>query len=151
ALERNNANAGGAYIERAQEQYVIRGEGLVEQVTDIDNIVVSAAADGTPVYIRNLGQTVLAPQVRQGAVTRDGQGETVTGVVMMLMGENSRVVAARVREALESIKRSLPEGITIESYYDRTQLVQKTIATVRRNLVEGGMLVLAVLLLLLGN
>jgi len=151
ALERNNANAGGAYIERAQEQYVIRGEGLVERVSDIDNIVVSAAADGTPVYIRNLGQTVLAPQVRQGAVTRDGEGETVTGVVMMLMGETSRVVAARVRDAIESIKPSLPEGVTIETYYDRTQLVQKTIATVRKNLIEGGVLVIAVLLLLLGN
>ena len=151
ALERNNANAGGAYIERAQEQYVIRGEGLVERVNDIDNIVVSAAADGTPVYIRNLGQTVLAPQVRQGAVTRDGDGETVTGVVMMLMGENSRVVAARVRDALDAIKPSLPEGVTIETYYDRTQLVQKTIATVRKNLIEGGVLVVAVLLLLLGN
>ena len=151
ALERNNANAGGAYIERAQEQYVIRGEGLVERVNDIDNIVVSAAADGTPVYIRNLGQTALAPQVRQGAVTRDGDGETVTGVVMMLMGENSRVVAARVRDALDAIKPSLPEGVTIETYYDRTQLVQKTIATVRKNLIEGGVLVIAVLLLLLGN
>jgi cobalt-zinc-cadmium resistance protein CzcA len=151
ALERNNGNAGGAYIERAQEQYVIRGEGLVERTTDIDNIVVSAAEDGTPVYIRNLGQTVFAPQVRQGAVTRDGNGETVTGVVMMLMGENSRVVAGRVRDALEDIKKSLPEGVTIETYYDRTQLVQKTIATVEKNLVEGGILVVAVLLLLLGN
>ena len=151
ALERNNANAGGAYIERAQEQYVIRGEGLVEQVGDIDNIVVSAEEDGTPVYIRNLGHTVFAPQVRQGAVTRDGAGETVTGVVMMLMGENSRVVAARVRGALEEIKTSLPEGVTIDTYYDRTELVQKTIGTVTRNLVEGGILVIAVLLLLLGN
>ncbi len=151
ALERNNANAGGAYIERAQEQYVIRGEGLVEQVKDIDNIVVSAGEDGTPVYIRNLGQTVFAPQVRQGAVTRDGNGETVTGVVMMLMGENSRVVASRVKDALEDIKRSLPEGVTIETYYDRTELVQKTIGTVRTNLIEGGVLVVAVLLLLLGN
>ena len=151
ALERNNANAGGAYIERAQEQYVIRGEGLVERISDIDNIVVSAAEDGTPVYIRNLGQTVFAPQVRQGAVTRDGNGETVTGVVMMLMGENSRVVAARVRDALEGIKSSLPEGVTVETYYDRTQLVQKTIGTVTKNLIEGGILVIAVLLLLLGN
>jgi len=151
ALERNNANAGGAYIERAQEQYVIRGEGLVEQVSDIDNIVVSAEQDGTPVYIRNLGRTVFAPQVRQGAVTRDGAGETVTGVVMMLMGENSRVVAARVRQALEEIKTSLPGGVTIDTYYDRTELVQKTIGTVTRNLVEGGILVIAVLLLLLGN
>ncbi len=151
ALERNNANAGGAYIERAQEQYVIRGEGLVERISDIDNIVVSAAEDGTPVYIRNLGQTVFAPQVRQGAVTRDGNGETVTGVVMMLMGENSRVVAARVRDALEGIKSSLPEGVTVDAYYDRTELVQRTIRTVTTNLIEGGILVIAVLLLLLGN
>ncbi len=149
ALERNNANAGGAYIERAQEQHVIRGEGLVERLSDIDNIVVSAGEGGTPVYIRNLGQTVFAPQVRQGAVTRDGNGETVTGVVMMLMGENSRVVAGRVKDALEDIKRSLPEGVTIETYYDRTELVQKTISTVRTNLIEGGVLVVAVLLLLL--
>ena len=151
ALQENNANAGGAYIERAQEQYVIRGEGLVEKLSDIDNIVVATGADGTPVYIRNLGQTVLAPRVRQGAVTRDGKGEAVTGVVMMLMGENSRVVAQRVREKLEEIQRSLPKGVTVDSYYDRTALVKKTIETVEKNLLEGGVLVIAVLLLLLGN
>ncbi|MEQ1690526.1 MAG: CusA/CzcA family heavy metal efflux RND transporter [Gemmatimonas sp.] len=151
ALERNNANAGGGYIERAQEQYIIRGEGLVERIGDIDNIVVTAAEDGTPVYIKNLGQTQLAARVRQGAVTRDGKGETVTGVVMMLMGENSRVVAQRVREALEEIKTSLPPGVTVDTYYDRTELVAKTIRTVETNLVEGGVLVIAVLLLMLGN
>jgi len=150
ALEGNNANAGGAYLERAQEQYVIRGEGLVESIADIDNIVV-AARDGTPVYIRNLGRTVLAPQVRQGAVTRDGRGEVVTGVVMMLMGENARVVADRVKTELDVIKGSLPAGVTVDSYYDRTDLVRKTINTVAKNLVEGGLLVVAVLLLMLGN
>ena len=150
ALERNNANAGGAYIERAQEQYVIRGEGLVEKLSDIDNIVV-AAEQGTPVYIKNLGRTVLAPRVRQGAVTRDGRGEVVTGVVMMLMGENSRVVAQRIAAALEKIKPTLPKGVEIDSYYDRTALVRKTISTVEKNLIEGGVLVIAVLLLLLGN
>ena len=151
ALEKNNANAGGAYIERAQEQYVIRGEGLVEKIQDIDNIVVSAAQDGTPVYIKNIGQTVLAPRVRQGAVTRDGRGEAVTGVVMMLMGENSRVVAKRIADELEAIKTSLPKGVTVETFYDRTALVRKTIGTVEKNLFEGGVLVVAVLLLLLGN
>jgi cobalt-zinc-cadmium resistance protein CzcA len=150
ALEGNNANAGGAYIERAQEQYVIRGEGLVEKIDDIDNIVV-AAKSGTPVFIRNLGKTVLAPQVRQGAVTRDGRGEIVTGVVMMLMGENARVVADRVKTELDVIKNSLPTGVTVETYYDRTDLVRKTIGTVSINLVEGGILVIAVLLLMLGN
>ena len=151
ALQRNNANAGGGYIERAQEQYVIRAEGLVEKAADIDNIVVKAEPGGTPVYIKNLGTTVFAPRIRQGAVTRDGRGEVVTGVVMMLMGENSRVVAERVREELETIKRSLPKGVAIDPYYDRTELVKKTIATVERNLIEGGILVVAVLLLLLGN
>jgi len=150
ALEGNNGNAGGAYIERAQEQYVIRGEGLVEKIADIDNIVV-AAKGGTPVFIRNLGKTVLAPQVRQGAVTRDGRGEVVTGVVMMLMGENARVVADRVKTELEVIKASLPKGVTVDSYYDRTDLVRKTIGTVSTNLIEGGILVIAVLLLMLGN
>ena len=150
ALEGNNGNAGGAYIERAQEQYVIRGEGLVEKIADIDNIVV-AAKSGTPVFIKNLGKTVLAPQVRQGAVTRDGRGEVVTGVVMMLMGENARVVADRVKTELEVIKSSLPKGVTVDSYYDRTDLVRKTIGTVSTNLIEGGILVIAVLLLMLGN
>ena len=151
ALERNNANAGGAYIERAQEQYIIRGEGLVERITDIDNIVIGSGEGGTPIYIKNVGHTALAPQVRQGAVTRDGRGEVVTGVVMMLMGENSRVVAQRVRDELEIIKKSLPTGVQVESYYDRTALVRRTISTVERNLIEGGVLVVAVLLLLLGN
>ncbi len=151
ALQRNNANAGGAYIEKAQEQYVIRGEGLVERIADIDNIVVAAAQDGTPIYVRNIAQTVFAPKVRQGAVTRDGRGEVVTGVVMMLMGENSRVVAERVRQELETIKPTLPPGVTLDTYYDRTALVAKTIATVEKNLLEGGILVVAVLLLLLGN
>ncbi|MGH9200122.1 MAG: efflux RND transporter permease subunit [Vicinamibacterales bacterium] len=151
ALERNNANAGGGYIERAQEQYVIRAEGLVEKTADIDNIVVKAEQGGTPVYIKNLGTTVFAPRIRQGAVTRDGRGEVVTGVVMMLMGENSRVVAERVRDELETIKQSLPKGVELDSYYDRTELVKKTIATVERNLIEGGILVVAVLLVLLGN
>jgi cobalt-zinc-cadmium resistance protein CzcA len=150
ALEGNNANAGGAYLERAQEQYVIRGEGLVETIEDIDNIVV-AARNGTPVYVKNLGKTVLAPQVRQGAVTRDGRGEVVTGVVMMLMGENARVVADRVKAELEVIKGSLPKGVTVDSYYDRTDLVRRTINTVAKNLIEGGILVVAVLLLMLGN
>lgn len=151
SLERNNANSGGAYIERAQEQYVIRGEGLVERLDDIDNIVVGVGNGGTPVYIKNVGKTVFAPRVRQGAVTRDGRGEVVTGVVMMLMGENSRVVAQRVREKLDELKTSLPPGVTVDTFYDRTELVQRTIRTVERNLLEGGVLVIGVLLFLLGN
>ena len=151
ALRENNANAGGAYIERAQEQYVIRGEGLIASLEDIGNVVVTASEDGVPVYVRNLGETAFAPMVRQGAVTRDGRGEIVTGVVMMLMGENPRVVAQRVDDELERIAATLPAGVEIDTYYDRTELVQRTIATVQTNLVEGGLLVIAVLLLFLGN
>ncbi len=151
AIESNNANAGGAYIERNQEQYVIRGEGLVETVDDVANIVVGATLDGTPIFIKDLGRVSHQALVRQGAVTRDGRGEAVTGVVLMLMGENSRVVVERTKERLGQVSRSLPPGVEVDIYYDRTDLVQRTIATVERNLVEGGLLVVAVLLLMLGN
>ncbi len=151
ALERNNGNAGGAYIQHAQEQYLIRGEGLIANLRDIENIVVAARDDGTPIYVRNLARVAFAPMVRQGAVTRDGRGEAVTGVVMMLIGENSRAVARRVHNKIEEIRKSLPPRVTIETYYDRTELVQKTIRTVTKNLAEGALLVIAVLLLLLGN
>ena len=114
ALQRNNANSGGGYIQRNQEQYLIRGEGLVESIEDINNIVVAAEKEGTPIYIRNLGRVAFAPMIRQGVATRDGKGEAVTGVVMMLIGENSRVVAQRVDEELKEIKKSLPAGITVE-------------------------------------
>ena len=151
ALERNNANSGGAYIERNQEQYLIRGEGLVQSLRDIENIVVAARNGDTPIYIHNLGQAAFAPMVRQGAVTRDGRGEAVTGVVMMLIEENSRVVVNRVKDKVEEIRKSLPPGVMIDTYYDRTELVRKTIKTVTKNLTEGALLVIAVLLLLLGN
>jgi cobalt-zinc-cadmium resistance protein CzcA len=151
ALEQNNANAGGGYIEHAQEQYLIRGEGLVQTLQDIENIVVATRNDGTPIYIRNLGKAQFAPMVRQGAVTRDGRGEVVTGIVMLLIGENGRVVVNRVKDKLEQIQKSLPEGVTIDAYYDRVDLVKKTIKTVATNLTEGAILVIAVLLLLLGN
>ena len=151
AIQRNNSATGGAYIEHNQEQQVIRGEGLVESLSDIGNVVVAASPQGVPIYVKNLGDVRFAPRVRQGTVTRDGRGEIVTGVVLMLVGENSRVVAQRVKEAIEKIKPTLPKGVTIESFYDRTDLVQKTIRTVSQNLIEGGILVIAVLLLLLGN
>lgn len=150
ALSKNNFSTGGAYIETNREQQVIRGEGLVEDLSDIGNIVV-AANEGTPVYIRNLANVAFAPRVRQGAVTRDGRGEVVTGVVMMLIGENSRLVAQRVQERIQEIQKSLPPGVTVDTYYDRTNLVDKTIKTVTKNLLEGGALVVFVLFMLLGN
>ena len=150
ALEANNRNVGGGYIAHQGEQYLIRGEGLMTTPEDIANVVL-AGEGGTPVYVRNVGRVELAPMIRQGAVTRDGRGEAVVGVVMMLMGENSRVVAERVDEKIDDIKKSLPEGVTIDTFYDRTDLVNRTIKTVAKNLAEGGLLVVIVLLLLLGS
>jgi len=151
ALERNNANAGGAYIARAGEQALIRGEGLVQNLDDIRGIVVTTRSDGTPLRIVDLGSVDLAPQVRQGAVTRDGKGEAVVGIAMMLIGENSREVAGAVRAKIDEIRPTLPKGVTIDAFYDRTELVDRTIRTVATNLIEGGALVIVVLLLLLGN
>jgi cobalt-zinc-cadmium resistance protein CzcA len=151
ALEENNANAGGAYIARAQEQVLIRGEGLVETLEDIGNVVVSTSLQGVPVYIKNLAEVKFAPLVRQGAVTRDGKGEAVTGIVMMLIGQNSREVVNNVKAAVEEIRPTLPEGVTIDTFYDRTDLVRKTIQTVAKNLIEGGILVIVVLFLMLRN
>lgn len=152
ALENNNRNVGGGYIAHQGEQYLVRGEGLLETLDDLGNIVIMHDEDGgTPIYIKDIGRVEFAPMIRQGAVTRDGRGEAVTGIVMMLMGENSRVVVNSVKEKIEQIKKSLPEGVTIDTFYDRTILVKKTIRTVTKNLAEGGFLVVIVLLLLLGN
>ena len=151
ALEKNNFNSGGGYIEKNHEQYIVRGEGLVDSTDDVANIVIGASKDGTPIYIRNVADVKFAPMLRQGAATRDGRGEVVTGVVMMLIGENSRVVAQEVHGKLGQIQKTLPPGVMINSYYDRTELVKKTIHTVEKNLLEGALLVIAILLILLGN
>ena len=148
ALERNNANAGGAYIERGGEQQLLRGVGLIQSVEDIENIVV-AAENGTPVYVRDVGQVAIGAQVRQGAATRDGQGETVMGMAMLLKGENSRTVTEAVKARLAEIQGSLPPGVLIKPFYDRTDLVGQTIATASTNLTEGGILVIVVLFLFL--
>ncbi len=152
ALEANNANTGGAYLEQHGEQYLIRGEGLLTSRDDISDIVLATDAGGAPVYLRQVADVVLAPLVRQGAVTRDGRGEIVTGIVMMRMGANARQVVNDAKAAIEAIKPSLAKlGVTIEPFYDRTELVQKTIHTVAKSLIEGGLLVLVVLFLMLRN
>ncbi len=152
ALRANNRNVGGGYIEHHGEQYLIRGEGLVETLHDLENIIVKHDPDaGTPIFVKDIGIAEFAPMIRQGAVTRDGRGEAVVGIVMMLMGENSRVVSQAVDEKIEEIKQFLPEGVTIDTFYNRTELVDRTIMTVAKNLAEGGALVIFVLLLLLGN
>ncbi|MEK7407702.1 MAG: CusA/CzcA family heavy metal efflux RND transporter [Acidobacteriota bacterium] len=151
ALERNNANAGGAYLERVEQQSLVRGEALIMSLADIENIVIGASPTGTPILIRNVADVRFAPMVRQGLATQDAKGEIVIGVAMMLIGENSRAVAGRVKSRLEEIQRHLPPGVRIEPLYDRTDLVRRTIGTVTYNLTEGGLLVVAVLLLLLGS
>jgi heavy metal efflux system protein len=152
ALKGNNRNVGGGYIEHHGEQYLIRGEGLVETLHDLGNIIVKHDSDaGTPIFVKDIGIVEFAPMIRQGAVTRDGEREAVVGIVMMLMGENSRVVSRAVDEKIEELKQFLPEGVTIDTFYNRTDLVDRTIMTVAKNLAEGGILVIIVLLLLLGN
>ncbi|HWQ54338.1 MAG TPA: CusA/CzcA family heavy metal efflux RND transporter [Bryobacteraceae bacterium] len=148
ALEKNNANAGGAYIEHAGEQQLLRGVGLIQSVRDIENIVV-ASHGGTPVFVRNIGEVSLGAQVRQGAATRDGRGETVMGIAMMLKGENSRAVAQRVERKLHEIASALPPGVRVSPFYSRSDLVDRTIGTAMKNLVEGGLVVMAVLFLFL--
>jgi cobalt-zinc-cadmium resistance protein CzcA len=151
AISENNANAGGAYIARDQEQVLIRGEGLIEDLEDLRNVVLATSAQGTPVLVRNVGEVKFAPMVRQGAVTRDGRGEAVAGIVMMLIGANSREVVDNVKTQVAKINPTLPAGVTIDTFYDRTDLVKKTIGTVTRNLIEGGLLVIVVLFLMLRN
>ncbi|MFQ5463318.1 MAG: efflux RND transporter permease subunit, partial [Phycisphaerae bacterium] len=152
ALEANNRNVGGGYIAHHGEQYLIRGEGLIDTLKDLGNVIVKHDDEsGTPIYVKDVGRVEFAPMIRQGAVTRDGRGEAVVGIVMMLMGGNARVVAKAVDEKIEHIKKFLPEGVTIDTFYDRTHLVNDTIRTVAKNLAEGGILVIIVLLLLLGN
>jgi cobalt-zinc-cadmium resistance protein CzcA len=151
ALERNNVSAGGGYIVHAGEQRLIRGEGLVETLDDLRDVVLATGDDGIPIRVGDVADVRLAPMIRQGAVTRDGRGEAVTGIVMMLMGANSRAVSQAVHARIESLTPTLPPGVTIETFYDRTELVNRTIRTVATNLIEGGVLVVVVLLLLLGN
>jgi heavy metal efflux system protein len=151
ALRASNRAVGGGYIAHQGEQYLVRGEGLVERLSDLDSIVLAHDEAGTPVTVADIGEVELAPMIRQGAVTRDGEGEAVVGIVMMLMGENSRVVVDRVQEKMAQIEATLPAGVVIDTFYDRTDLVRRTIRTVAKNLTEGGLLVVLVLLLLLGN
>lgn len=151
AVSRNNANVGGAYIEKGAEQYLLRGIGLIEKPDEIGNIVVKTGREGVPVYVRDVAEIVEGSTVRQGAVTADGKGEIVAGIVLMLKGENSRTVVQAVKERVEQVKKSLPKGVELIPFYDRTELIDRAIATVEKNLIEGAILVIVVLLLLLGN
>ena len=149
ALERNNANVGAGYIERSGEQLLIRAPGQVASIDDIANIVITSV-EGTPIRVRNVAQVEIGRELRTGAATENGR-EVVLGTVFMLIGENSRSVSQAVAKKLESINRSLPAGVVAVTVYDRTNLVEKAIATVKKNLFEGALLVVAVLFLFLGN
>lgn len=150
ALKENNDNFSGGIIEHQSEQYVVRGVGRVNSLDDIGSIIVKHQAN-TPIFIRNIAEVGIDSALRQGAATRDGKGEVVTGIVMMLKGENSRNVIERVKAKIDDIRKNLPESVRIRPFYDQTHLVEQTIHTVKANLVEGGMLVIAVLLFMLGN
>jgi cobalt-zinc-cadmium resistance protein CzcA len=150
ALESNNNNFGAGVINHDAEQYTVRGVGRVRNISDIESIVVKSK-NGAPIYIRNVATVGVGTAMRQGAATKDGMGEVVTGIVMMLKGENSRDVIERVKERIEQIKKTLPEGVTLRPFYDQSVLVDQTIHTVQTNLIEGGTLVILVLLVMLGN
>lgn len=149
ALERNNANVGAGYIERSGEQLLIRAPGQVASIDDIANIVITTLG-GTPIRVSNVAQVEIGRELRTGAATENGR-EVVLGTVFMLIGENSRTVSQAVAARLEQINRSLPQGVVAVTVYDRTNLVEKAIATVKKNLFEGALLVVAVLFLFLGN
>ncbi len=149
ALERNNANVGAGYIERFGEQYLVRVPGQVANLEEIRRLVI-ARPDGQPIRIGDVAEVSSGTELRTGAATEDGR-EIVLGTVFMLIGENSRQVSQRVAQKLVEVNRSLPAGVIAKSVYDRTALVDRTIATVRTNLLEGALLVIAVLFLLLGN
>lgn len=150
AIDRNNANAGGNFLVRGWEQAYVRSLGLIGGITDIENIVLTAK-DGAPVFVRDVATVKLGPETRQGAVTRDGKGEVVAGMTIMLKDQNSQLVVEAVKKAIPKIQAGLPKGVTIKPFYDRTALIQACISTVGKALFEGNLLVIAVLFLFLGN
>ncbi len=151
ALEENNGSAGGGYIVRAGEQVLVRGQGQITSLDDLSEVLISTSDDGVPLRIRDIARVHFAPMLRQGAVTRDGRGEIVTGIVMMLVGANGREVVTDVKDKLASLAPSLPAGMTLDIFYDRAELVDRTIQTVAVNLGEGALFVIGVLFLLLGS
>lgn len=150
AVAANNVNAGGGYITQGAEQLIVRGVGQVQDLAQIGSVVITSRG-GTPVRVADVADVQIGHTIRQGAVTANGEGETVIGIVMMRMGENSRTLVDQVKERFASVGQSLPEGVQLRAFYDRTELVERTIGTVERNLVEGAVLVVVVLFLLLGN
>ena len=150
ALETNNKNTGGAYIEKNHQANFIRGEGLVRSLDDIKKIVIKNE-NGIPITVNDVANVRFGSAVRYGALTQDGEGEVVGGLVMMLKGANSNDVIVRVKDRMDEIQKSLPEGVIIQPLLDRSKLISETTGTVRNNLLEGALIVIFVLVFLLGN
>lgn len=151
ALERNNQNTGGAYIDKKPDAYFIRGVGLVTSIEDINNIMVKSDNKSVPIFIRDIAEVRYGHAFRYGAMTYNGEVDAVGGVVMMLKGENSHDVVQRIKSKIPIIQKSLPEDVLIEPYLDRTDLIERAIHTVEKNLIEGALIVILVLVLFLGN
>ncbi len=151
ALERNNQNTGGAYIEKNSQAYFIRSEGLIQNEEELNKLVIRVTDNGVPVLLHHVADVRIGHAVRYGALTENGKQETVGAVVMMLKGENSSKVIRNIKKRIEEIQQTLPEGIVIEPFLDRTKLVNKAIRTVTTNLTEGALIVIFVLVLMLGN
>lgn len=151
ALEANNQNTGGAYIDRRPNAYFIRSEGLISTLADIGKIVVHRTPGGIPVLVRDVAQVQLGSAVRYGAMVQNGKGEVVGGIVLMLKGANAAQVIGQVKIRMTQIKKSLPPGVELQAFLDRTKLVNRAIGTVEKNLIEGALIVIFVLVLLLGN
>jgi heavy metal efflux system protein len=151
ALQKNNQNTGGAYIDKKPNAWFIRSEGLIGSLEDIGKIVVSNTASGMPILIRDIANVNFGYANRFGAMTYNNQGEVVGAVTMMLKGENSSAVVNRVKERMKQIEKTLPEGLEIDAFLDRSQLVKRAIGTVEKNMIEGALIVVFVLVLFLGN
>ncbi|GAB2545381.1 CusA/CzcA family heavy metal efflux RND transporter [Rufibacter soli] len=150
ALERNNGNTGGAYIDKKPNAYFVRSEGLIESLEEIEKVVVKSTSNGTPVLISDIAEVQFGSANRYGALT-NMQGEAVGGIVMLLKGENTNQVVERVKSRMEQIRKSLPEGVEIEAFLDRSELIGRSMNTVTKNLIEGALIVIFVLVLFLGN
>ncbi|MEO8561008.1 MAG: CusA/CzcA family heavy metal efflux RND transporter [bacterium] len=150
AVGANNRNVGGGYITRGPEEYLIRGIGLAETVGDLGNIIV-AQRGVTPVYVRNVAEVVIGPEVRRGAVTMNGKGEAVTGIVLKRIYENTSQVIASVKTKVAELNKSLPPGVQVVPFYDQSELVERAVGTVKEALLEGAVLIVVILFLFLGN
>ena len=151
AIHNANSTVGGGYVERKSESLTLRGVGLFKNEEEIGNVVIRTADDGTPILVRHIGEVKVGSAIRYGVITRDGEGEAVVGLTLMLLGANSREVVHNVKQKVADIQRGLPAGVVIEAVYDRSDFVGRTIATVAKNLAEGALVVTFVLWIFLGT